>query len=150
MAGVACAALTAFALPAQAATSPQLPAPAIYQSGDAVSAFYAARNGGPLWLKSGADSSAARELIGILQRAALDRMPSRPAVAEQAQALIGRAQSGDPAALAAADQILSVAWVNYIEALQTPPAGMTYADQWVAPRRDSPATILARAAAAPS
>ena len=150
MAGVACAALTAFALPAQAATSPQLPAPAIYQSGDAVSAFYAARNGGPLWLKNGADSSAARELIGILQRAALDRMPSGPAVAEQAQALIGRAQSGDPAALAAADQILSVAWVNYIEALQTPPAGMTYADQWVAPRRDSPATILARAAAAPS
>jgi L,D-transpeptidase YcbB len=147
MTGVACAALTMISLPAQAQA---LPVAAAYQASDAVSAFYASRRGAPLWFKSGPDSSAARELIGILQRAALDRMPSGPAVAQQAQALLGRAQTGDPAALAAADQILSVAWVDYVEALQTPPAGMTYADQWVAPRRDSPATILARAAAAPS
>jgi len=147
MASAACAALMMISLPVQAQT---LPVAATYQASDAVSAFYGSRSGAPLWFKSGADSSAARELIGILQRSALDGMPSGPAVAEQAQALLGPAQSGDPAALAAADQILSVAWVNYVEALQTPPAGMTYADQWVAPRRDSPATILARAAAAPS
>jgi murein L,D-transpeptidase YcbB/YkuD len=150
MAGVACAALTALALPAQAATTPQLPAPAIYQGSDAVSGFYAARNGAPIWLRSGPDSSAAHELIGVLQRAALDGMPSGPALADQTQALIGRAQTGDPAALAAADRLLSSAWIDYVQALQTPPAGITYADQWVAPRRDNPATILARAAAAPS
>jgi murein L,D-transpeptidase YcbB/YkuD len=40
--------------------------------------------------------------------------------------------------------------VKYVQAIQTPPAGMTYADKWVVPRRDSPATILARTAAAPS
>ena len=40
--------------------------------------------------------------------------------------------------------------MRYVEALQTPPAGMTYADRWVAPRRDSAAAILAKAGAAPS
>jgi murein L,D-transpeptidase YcbB/YkuD len=151
LAGVACAALTTLSLPAQAATNPQLPSAASYDAPDAaVIAFYASRAGGPLWLRSGADSSAARELIGVLQRAALDGMPSGSALGEQAQALLARAEAGDPAALAAADRLLSTAWVQYVEALQTPPSGMTYADQWVAPRRDSAATILARAAAAPS
>ena len=64
--------------------------------------------------------------------------------------MIARAQGGDPAALAAADRLLSTAWVLYVQALQTPPSGMTYADSWVAPRRDTPGQILARAAAAPS
>jgi murein L,D-transpeptidase YcbB/YkuD len=77
-------------------------------------------------------------------------MPSGPGYAAQAQALIERAQNGDSSALAAADQLLSTAWVQYVEALQTPPTGITYADRWVAPHRDSPAVILARAAAAPS
>lgn len=151
LAGVACAALMALSLPAQAATNPQLPSAASYDAPDAaLIAFYASRAGAPLWLRSGADSSAARELIGVLQHAALDGMPSGSALAEQARILLARAEAGDPAALAAADRLLSTAWVQYVEALQTPPSGMTYADQWVAPRRDSAATILARAAAAPS
>ncbi|NUR45597.1 MAG: L,D-transpeptidase family protein [Sphingomonas sp.] len=115
-----------------------------------MSAFYATRKGEPLWLRSGTDSSAAHELVGILQRAALDGMPSGPALAQQAQALLARADGGDPAALADADRLLSSAWVQYVQVIQKPPAGMTYADAWVAPRRDSAATILARAAAAPS
>jgi murein L,D-transpeptidase YcbB/YkuD len=103
-----------------------------------------------LWLRSGADSSAARELIGALQRAQLDGLASGPALAAEAQALMARAQSGDPAALAAADRFLSASWVSYVQALQTPPAGMAYADNWVAPRRDTPGQILARAATASS
>ncbi len=47
---------------------------------------------------------------------------------------MARAGAGDPAALAAADRLLSSAWVQYVQALQTPPAGMTYADAWVRPR----------------
>jgi L,D-transpeptidase YcbB len=144
--GVACAALVAFSAPVAAGTNP---AP-MYDStaGQAVSAFYASRGGAPLWLRSGADSTAARELIGVLQRSPLDGLPSGPALAAQAQALLIRAQTGDAAAVPSADRLLSNAWVRYIEALQTPPAGMTYADRWVAPRRDSAAAILARAAAA--
>ena len=152
LAGAACAALTALAVPAVAATNPALPTAANYDAAadQAVSAFYVSRGGAPLWLRSGADSAAARELIGILQRAQLDGMPSGPGYAAQAQALLARAQMGDPGALAAADRLLSAGWVQYVEALQTPPAGISYADRWVTPRRDSAATILARAAAAPS
>ena len=63
---------------------------------------------------------------------------------------MARAQSGDPAALGAADRVLSAAWVSYVQTLQRPPSGMIYADQWVKPRRDTPMQTLMRAAAAPS
>ena len=90
LAGAACAALTVLSVPARAATNPELPTAAAYQSGgrtQAVDAFYAARGGAPLWLRSGGDSSAARELMGVLQRASLDGMPNGPATAVQAEAL---------------------------------------------------------------
>jgi murein L,D-transpeptidase YcbB/YkuD len=148
LAGVACAALIPLSLPAAAATSPQLPAQGALENSDAaLTAFYSAHPGG-LWLAG--DGSAARELIGILKRAALDGMPQGPAMATQAELLLARAQAGDAAARSAADRILSAAWIQYVQALQTPPTGMTYADRWVTPRRDSAATILARAAAARS
>ncbi|MEA3068110.1 MAG: L,D-transpeptidase YcbB [Sphingomonadales bacterium] len=152
LAGAACAVLMTPSVSLAAATSPEVPSAALFDpaADQAVSAFYASRAGAPLWLKSGADSSAARELIGVLQRASLDGLPSGPVFAGQAQTLLARAEAGDAAALASADRTLSTAWVHYVEALQTPPAGMTYADPWVAPRRDSAAAILARAAAAPS
>ncbi len=153
LAGAACAALALLATPAIAATSPETPAPAIAVAGSAdqaVASFYAARGGAPFWLRSGADSPAARELIGTLERAQLDGLASGPALAEQAKALMARASAGDPAALASADRLLSAAFVMYVQAVQTPPPGMTYADAWVAPRHLTAGQILARAAAAPS
>lgn len=151
LAGAAAAALMGLCAPASAATSPELPnAASAFAADQAVSAFYASRHGAPLWLRPGGGSSATRELIGILQRASLDGFESGPAIAAQAQALVARAQAGDASALATADRLLSSAWVQYVGALQTPPAGMTYADRWVTPRSYSAATILARAAAAPS
>jgi murein L,D-transpeptidase YcbB/YkuD len=152
LAGAACAALMTLSVPLGAVTNPEMPSAALSDptADQAVSAFYVSHAGAPLWLKSGADSAAARELIGVLQRASLDGLPSGPLFAVQAQALLARAEGGDAAALASADRTLSIAWVHYVEALQTPPAGMIYADPWVAPHRDSAAAILARAAAAPS
>lgn len=149
--GVACAALIGIVLPARAATDPALPIAAVDDSAanQAVTAFYSSRNGAPIWLKAG-DNEAANELIGLLKHASLDGMPNGPAIAEQVQALISREQAGDEAVRNTADRLISAAWVQYVEALQTPPAGMTYADKWVMPRRDSAAAILARAAAAPS
>jgi L,D-transpeptidase YcbB len=151
--GAACAALMGVAVPVSAATSPDLPAVPVQVSSSAaqtVSTFYASRGGAPLWLRSGADSSAARELIGILDRAPLDGLDSGPALAAQAQVLLARAQTGDPAARSAADRLLSAAWISYVQALQRPPAGMIYADPWVRPRRDTPMQILQRTAAARS
>jgi len=150
--GAACAALAVLSVPAAAATNPALPNGFNYDpaTDQAVSAFYASRQGARLWLKSGPDSAAARELIGVLARAQLDGMPSGPGYAAQAQALIAEAQMGNLAAIAAADRLLSTGWVQYVEALQTPPAGMIYADPWVTPRPKSAAAILAQAAAQPS
>jgi murein L,D-transpeptidase YcbB/YkuD len=151
--GAASAALLALSVPAFAATGPELPGgPAIAAQAttQAVDAFYAGRGNAPLWLRSGADSSAARELVGILERAPLDGLETGPALASKAQALIARAASGDPAALSEADRFLSAAWVSYAETLQRPPSGMIYADSWVRPRRDTPLQTLQRAASAPS
>lgn len=151
MAGAACAALAALLAPVWTGASAQIAMAASTDAGagQAVSAFYASRGGTPLWLRGGAGSAAARELIGVFQHAPLDGFPGGPALAAQARALLASG-AGNPAALAAADRLLSAAWVQYVRVLQTPPSGMTYADQWVAPRRDSPSSILARTAAAPS
>ena len=150
LASAACAALIALACPAHAAGTPELSSPTTFGQADPdVASFYASRSG-PIWLTTGADSPAARELICVLKRAALDGLPEGPVLAAQAEQMLARAESGDADALAAADQALSAAWVKYVHAIQTPPSGMTYADKWVTPRRDSAATILTRTAAASS
>ena len=149
LAGVACAALMGLIVPAGFTERAQAAAAFVDPTGpQAVSDFYSSRADAPLWFKRG--SNAASELIDRLRRAQLDNFPAGPALAAQAQVLLQRAQSGDPAALSAADRLLSGAWVQYVQALETPPEGMTYADPWVAPRRDTAASILARTAAAPS
>ena len=151
-AGAACAALVGAAQPALGAT-PLLPnsaatvAPGAHHS---VGAFYASRSGAPLWLKSPSTVAAAREFISVLRRAPLDGLASGPALAAQAEAMLARAGNGDAAARNSAEHLLSSAWTLYVGALQTPPPGMTIADSWAAPRRDTPGQILARAATAPS
>lgn len=152
LAGAACAALSVISLPAYAATTPEVPALASDRmaSDPAVDSFYAARQGAPIWLAQGPSSAAAQELLSVLQRAPLDGFASGPAYSAQAEALLGRAQSGDRAAGAQADRLLSAAWVNYVQALERPAAGMTYEDGWVRPRTHTPAQILADAASAPS
>jgi L,D-transpeptidase YcbB len=153
LAGAAIAAFMATPAPvfaAAAAANPELPAPGATYGDQAVSNFYASRGGAPLWLRGGAQSNAASALMEALQKAPLDGLPSGPALALQAQSLLARASTGDTAALTQADRLLSNAWIMYVEALQRPPAGMTYADKWVAPRQDTPAQILIKAANAPS
>ena len=139
--------------PAAAATTPEAPpaARSFAMFGDpAVSAFYAARRGAPLWLADGPGSPAASELIQILKRSAAEGLYDGPGYAAQAEALIARAQNGDSSALFEADRLLSTGWVQYVQLLHRPPAGMIYAEQWVAPRRESASDILKLAAAARS
>ncbi len=151
--GAAGAALLGLSVPVFAATNSELPGVAVQVSPSAtqaVASFYASRGNAPLWLRSGADSSAARELIGVLDRSSLDGFSNGPAIAAQAQVLIARAQSGDRAALNAADRLLSAGWASYVQTLEQPQNGMIYADSWAAPRRDSALQILQRAGNAPS
>src|SRR2546430_7286725 len=130
LAGAVCAALTVLAAPSSAAALTPGAGISVSPVGQAVDAFYASRRGAPLWLRGGGNSGA-NELMAILQRAPLDGLASGPALALQAQMLIGRANTGDAKALADADRLLSTSWVMYVQALQTPAAGMAYADSWV-------------------
>ena len=151
LAGAVVAASMGFVAPATAATIPSstISTPALAGSANqAVSTFYAHRNGAPLWLSKG--DAGARELIATLRRAPLDGMASGPALAGQAENLLARAQAGDKAAADAADRLLSTAWVLYMQNLQRAPAGMTIADGWAAPRAQTAMEILQRAAAAKS
>ena len=150
LAGAACAALMTLAAPASAAApfASQI-APSAASADGAVASFYAHHKMG-LWLRGGAETAAARELIGVLQGAALDGLPSGPAIAARANALIARGRGGDPAALSEAERLLSTAWVLYVQALQRPPVGMAIADGWAAPRQQSATEILQRAAQASS
>lgn len=169
LAGTAtCAVLLGVATPVFAASGPEFPGPEfsgpafpgraypgsadqVSQSAQqAVNAFYTSRGGAPLWLRGGVNNDSARALIGILQRARLDGFDSGPGLATQAQALLARAQTGDPAALSAADRLLSAAWIGYVETLQRPPEGMVYADRGAMPPRMSPLAILDAAGKAPS
>jgi murein L,D-transpeptidase YcbB/YkuD len=151
--GVACAALSVLPVPAfAAATTPDMPASAgdATASDTAVDAFYASRHGAPLWLAQGPASPAAQQLITILQRAQLDGLAAGPAYAASAQALLARAQAGDQGSANQAEHLLSAAWVQYVQTLERPAAGMTYASTWVRPRMQSAHDILALAGAAPS
>ena len=152
LAGAACAALSVISMPASAATTPEVTVAAVdvMPTDPAVSAFYAARHGKPLWLAQGPASPAAMQLMSVLERAPLDGFASGPAFAAQAQALLSRAQAGDSAASTQADRLLSTAWLHYVQALQRPATGMTYESTWVQPRQRSPHDILALTAAAPS
>lgn len=114
-----------------------------------VATFYAARANAPLWLTATGRDAVVQMLIA-LEHSALDGFADGPAMATEAQALLARTDAGDSAARIQADRLLSAAWVRYVQALEIPPTGMTYADAWVAPRRSSPTNILARAGAAPS
>ena len=146
---VAVAAVVAIATPATAANAPAAPRFAMF-GGSPIDDFYAARHGAPVWLGEGAASPAAAELVRILQRSPVDGYANGPQVAAEAQALIMRAAAGDRGALDQADHLLSSAWVEYASLLHRKPAGMTFAEQWIAPRTETPQEILQVAASSPS
>ena len=151
LAGAAMAALIGIAVPANAA-SPSYPSNnqlASSSADRAVAAFYASRQGAPLWLAP-ANAAATESLIAALERSALDGLPGGPGYAAQARSLIGRARAGDGGARLQAERLLSTAWVHYVTALRAPMADMSFADNWSKPRTFTPGQILASAAAARS
>lgn len=147
-----CAAALAGAVPAQAAS----PAPSLAASlsvsaeSGAVASFYAMRQGAPIWFRTGGDIAAPERLVAILRRASVDGLTIAPQLAGDVEAAITAARSGEPAAVADADRLLSTAWVVYVQKLRSPTAGMIYGDPAVrstAPRADQ---ILRDAASAAS
>jgi murein L,D-transpeptidase YcbB/YkuD len=103
-----------------------------------------------LWLAS-QSGGAAQLLLGLLNSASTDRLdPNRYQVGRIAEALRA-AQTGDPRAIAYADQLISHAFVAYAQDLRRDPkVDIVYVDRELKPGPQSPRYLLDRAAAAPS
>ncbi|HMI40141.1 MAG TPA: L,D-transpeptidase family protein [Sphingomicrobium sp.] len=140
---VALAALMLGAMPAAAM------AQTVAQPTDsAVARFYGARQSAPLWFRPGATSDAAGQLVTILRRAQYEGFSGGPDLANEVDAAIRAAQSGDKAKVAAAERVLSSAWVRYVQAISTPTEGMIFG--YLPARVPNGDRILYEAANAPS
>ena len=135
---------TTSAATAQGAPVSVLPAAA------AVSAVYQQFKVAPMWFRGNAATPAAAQLVTILRRASVEGVTFGPQAALQVEDAIRRAASGNPAAVAAAEQTLSAAWVSYVQAVRRPTTGMYYAASTLAPQGTRADQILLIAAAAPS
>jgi L,D-transpeptidase YcbB len=138
-----CASTFLASAPAIAAQGSAVPAAA------AVSAFYDTYKSQPIWFRGGVPSTAVPRLVSILQRAPFDGFAAGPQLAAQVQAAVAQTSSGKPESIAAAERVLSTAWVQYIQALKRPTPGMIYAYPVLAPQGTRADQILLTAAAAP-
>lgn len=129
-----------------AASVPQL---ASLQANDDISRFYNASKNAPIWFRSG-QAEAPLLLANILRRSEIEGFARGPQLAAEVDAAIAKAQSGDPAALLAADRALSSAWITYVQALHKPTPGMLYGEKWVTPVVPTTFAILGKAFRAPS
>ena len=116
----------------------------------AISVFYASRQGAPLWFRTGAEPTAALKLVTLLRRAPIEGVSVPAELAAYVEAAIAKAKTGDPAAVKEADQLVSNAWVTYVQALRAPTPGMIYGDPAVRYTVARPALIMGLAGRAPS
>ena len=117
--------------------------------GDDISRFYTASKNAPIWFRSGQAKSGPL-LVNVLRRAPLDGLARGPQLAAEVEAALARAQTGDPAAVQAAERVLSRAWIAYVQAIHAPTPGMLYSEKWVAPVVPSSFQVLREALSAPS
>ena len=115
-----------------------------------VSAFYDTWRAQPIWFKTGVNPAVVGQLTAILQRAPFDGLASGPQLAAQVQAAAAQASSGKAEDIANAERVLSTAWVQYVQAVKKPTAGMIYAYPVLQPQGSRADQILLTAAAAPS
>lgn len=108
-----------------------------------VAPFYAAHPGTLVWLRDVDSRMAAAKLVDVFKRAPIDGLAQGPALASSVEAAIA---SGTPAD----DQIISTAWVRYVQALKRPVQNVSFGDQALQLQPPSPNSILSDALAAPS
>jgi murein L,D-transpeptidase YcbB/YkuD len=145
--GLALSLAAVVATNASAATEGQV---AAVPTAAAVSSFYDTYRSHQIWFRGGANAAAIARLTAILQRAPFDGLPQGPQLAAQVQAAAAQANSGNPQDIANAEQVLSSAWVQYVQAVKRPTDGMIYAYPVLKPQGARADEILLTAAAAPS
>ncbi len=128
------------------AAAPQL---APLQANDDISRFYTASKDAPIWFRSG-QADAGPALINILRRASIEGFSRGPELAAGVEAALAKAQTGDAAAVQAAERAMSSAWIAYVQALHAPTPGMLYSEKWVTPTVPTSFAVLRSALHAPS
>ena len=114
-----------------------------------VAAIYNQYKMKPIWFRNGAPTIASTQLIQILRRSPVDGLGSGPQLADQIQSAV-QAAAGNPAGVEAAEQLMSSAWVLYVQTIKRPTDGMIYAYDVLKPQGTRTDQILLGAAAAPS
>jgi murein L,D-transpeptidase YcbB/YkuD len=117
--------------------------------GDDISRFYTASKNSPIWFRSG-QADAGPMLVNILRRAPIDGFARGPQLAADVEAALAKAQTGDPAAVQAAERVLTGAWIAYAQAIHAPTPGMLYGEKWVTPVVPSSFAVMRLALNAPS
>lgn len=108
-----------------------------------VTPFYEAHPGTLLWLRDSDSRAAAAKLVDLLKVARLDGLPDGPALASVVQEALATGRPSD-------DQLISAAWVRYVQALNRPVTGVSFGDPALQLRPPSPDAVLARAMKAQS
>ncbi len=114
-----------------------------------VAAFYQRFPQTRLWFKSGADSPAIDKLVMILERSPFDGLNNGADLARAVRVAQTQARTGDPVAVATADQVLSMALVDYVQFLKRPTPGMLYEIPYLLPKNTRGDQILLTAANMP-
>jgi len=139
-------AIAAAQTPTGILASPQV---ASLTGSDDISRFYTASKNAPIWFRAG-QAEAGPMLVNILRRAPLDGFARGPQLATDVEAALAKAQTGDPAAVQAAERVLSGAWISYVQAIHAPTPGMLYGEKWVTPVVPSSFAVMRQALNAPS
>ena len=108
-----------------------------------VAPFYAARAGAPIWFRDADSRAAATKLVDILKRSDIDGFAAGPALASSVETALASGTAAD-------DQIISTAWVRYVQALKRPVDGVSFGDKTLQLKPPSVRDILSGAVAAPS
>jgi L,D-transpeptidase YcbB len=148
--GLAAAALLFAVVPTEASAGPLAPAPQAAALSQTAADFYRGRNNYPLWLSPTA-GDAAQQLLTLLGSTSVDGLdPARYDLPALQQAF-DLARDGKRKHVEAADQLLSSAFVAYVQELRRDPGlGITYVDPGLKPTPPTPLAVLLTAAAAPS
>ena len=108
-----------------------------------VAPFYSAHPGTLVWLRDEGTRAAAAKLVPILKRAPIDGLGDGPKLASSVETAVAGGTAAD-------DQIISTAWVRYVQALKRPVQGVSFGDPALRLKQQSASAILSDAAAAPS
>lgn len=104
----------------------------------------------PRWFVNG-DASAARALVDLLESSRLDGLEPPRFSADSLEKAVSRVEWGGQRKVKDTERKLNEAFVRYVKALRAGAGrGWILVDQDLAPGRETPDQILARAAAAPS